>query len=64
MKVKPNKRLYTLEEAARYLGRSIWGIRGLIKKGLLSVHRPDSRIHLDVEDMDRFIEQFKETESN
>jgi excisionase family DNA binding protein len=35
MKEKNRKRLYTVEEAGEYLGRSVWGIRELIYKGEL-----------------------------
>ncbi len=56
------KRLYTLDEAAIYLGRSIWSMRRLIWDGLLPQVRADRRVHVDVRDMEAFIEKFKERE--
>jgi excisionase family DNA binding protein len=54
-----NKRLYTVPEAALYLGRTEWGIRGLIDNGRLPVVRIDRRVLIDVRDMDRIIEETK-----
>ena len=59
----PMKRLYTLKEAAIYLGRSDWSIRHLIWKGLLPQVRAGGRVHVDVKDMDAFIEKYKEVEA-
>jgi hypothetical protein len=56
------KRLYTLKEAATYLGRSTWSVRHLIGKGLLPQVRPDRRVQVDVRDMDALIEKYKEME--
>ena len=64
MEAKKVKRLYTIEEAAMYLGRGKWGIRHLIDSGKLPHVRVDKRIHIDVEDMDRFIEQNKVLEDD
>jgi len=55
--IKP--RLLTIKEAATYLGRSVPAIRELIWKGDLPVVRPDRRIHLDILDLDRWIEKNK-----
>jgi excisionase family DNA binding protein len=51
------KRLYTLKEAARYLGRSVWGLRELIWAGKIPVVRGERsrKIFLDIEDLDDFI---------
>jgi excisionase family DNA binding protein len=57
------KRLYTLDEAATYLGRSTWSVRHLIWKGLLPQVRPDKRVQIDVRDMDEFIEKYKDVET-
>jgi excisionase family DNA binding protein len=56
------KRLYSIEEAAQYLGRSEWGIRRLIWEGQLPHIRHGRRVHLDVGDMDMFIERNKVVE--
>jgi excisionase family DNA binding protein len=56
-----SKRLYTLKEAAEYLGRSEWGMRELIWAGKLPVVRTDGgrKIFLDIEDLNGFITQNK-----
>ena len=56
-----NKRLYDLKEAATYLGRPVFSVRGLIWKGALPYVKEGRRQYLDVYDMDRYIEQSKET---
>ncbi len=56
------KRLFTLSEAATYLGRSSWGIRRLIWNGDLPQVRTGGRVHVDVRDMDDFIDKNKEQE--
>lgn len=55
----PRKRLYTIPEAADYLGRSVWSIRRLIWGGVLPSVRVQGRVHLDVADMDKLIERSK-----
>ncbi len=57
------KRLFTLAEAATYLGRSTWSVRRLIWSGELPSVRAGGRVHIDVKDMDEFIERNKERES-
>ena len=56
------KRLYSLDEAGQYLGRSTWSIRRLIWSGALPSVRAGGRVHVDVVDMDAFIERNKESE--
>lgn len=56
------KRLYTVEEAANYLGRSSWSVRRLIWNGDLPQVRAGGRVHVDVKDMEEFIEKHKEVE--
>ena len=56
------KRLYSIPEAAIYLGRSEWSIRRLIWSGELPSVRAGGRIHVDIVDMDAFIDQHKEIE--
>ena len=58
----PVKRLYTLSEAGVYLGRSTWSVRRLIWNGELPQVRAGGRVHLDVRDMDEFIERHRERE--
>lgn len=55
------KRLYTLKEAAEYLGRSRWGMRKLIWAGRIPVVRTEGgrKIFLDIEDLNDFINQNK-----
>ena len=59
---KPLKRLYALAEAAGYLGRSMWSVRRLIWNGELPSVRAGGRVHVDVRDMDEFIDKHKVTE--
>ena len=56
---RPLKRLYSLPEAATYLGRSTWSVRRLIWSGELPQVRAAGRVHLDVRDLDEFIEKNK-----
>jgi len=56
------KRLYTIAEAAIFLGRSTWSVRRLIWRGQLPTVRAGRRVHIDVHDMNRFIESNKQCE--
>ena len=60
---KTMKRLYSLSEAAVYLGRSKWSVRRLIWAGELPSVRAGRRVHLDVQDMETFIENNKVREN-
>jgi excisionase family DNA binding protein len=55
----PIKRLYTIPEAAHYLGRTVDGLRELIWAGKISYIKVGWRVFLDVKDMDEHIEQNK-----
>ncbi len=57
-----NKRLFTLKEAAVYLGRTEWGMRDLIWSGQVPVVRNQRgrKIFIDVLDMDAFINKQKD----
>ena len=57
------KRLYSIPEAAQYLGRSAWSVRRLIWSGELPQVRAGKRVHLDINDMDQFIEKNKVKEA-
>ena len=60
---RPLKRLYSLPEAAVYLGRSTWSVRRLVWAGELPSVRAGRRVHLDVCDMEAFIENNKVREN-
>ena len=62
--VKQNKRLYTIPEAAMYLGRSTWSVRRLIWDGEIPAVRAGGRVHVDVQDMDSFIDRNKVKEES
>ncbi len=57
------KRLYNVSEAATYLGRSRWAVRRLIWSGMLPEVRAGRRVHVDIQDMDTFIQDNKIMES-
>ncbi len=56
------KRLYSIGEAAVYLGRSTWSVRRLIWSGAVPSVRVGGRVHLDVRDMDDLIDKNKACE--
>ena len=58
---RPNKRLYTVDQASLYLGRGVHGVRKLIWAGELPVVREDGtrRLFVDVKDLDLFVEKSK-----
>jgi len=58
-----SKRLYTLKEAAEYLGRSEWGMRELIWAGKIPVVKVEGgrKIFLDILDLMEFIDRNKLT---
>jgi len=56
---RPAKRLYSLGEAAGYLGRTVGAIREIIWAGKIPIVRFDRKICLDIRDLERFIEQNK-----
>jgi excisionase family DNA binding protein len=49
-------RLFTVDEAAAYLGRSSKAVRCMIERGNLPAVRENDRVHLDRTDLDRWIE--------
>lgn len=55
------KRLYTLKEAAEYLGRTEWGMRELIWSRSIPVVKGKTgrKIFIDIEDLDAFINHNK-----
>lgn len=58
----PEKRLFSIPEAAAYLGRTACAMREMIWAGKLPHVRFDRRIFLDVKDLDSYIERHKVTE--
>ncbi len=56
---KEFKRLFSIPEAAVYLGRSDWPVRRLIGNGELPQIKAGRLVHVDVQDMEEFIEQHK-----
>lgn len=55
------KRLYTLNEAANYLGRTLWSMRELVWAGKISVVRDGKRIFVDIADLDSYVTRNKTT---
>ena len=55
------KRLYTLKEAAQYLGRSEWSMRELIWAGEVPVVKGAGRSkqYLDINDLDAYVNRNK-----
>jgi excisionase family DNA binding protein len=55
------KRLFSLKEAAEYLGRSEWGMRELAWAGRIPVVKPEGgrKIFFDILDLMEFIEKNK-----
>ena len=56
---RPRNRLYTINQAAEYLGRSPWAVRSMIWSGKLPAVRDGKRLLLDVHDLDHWIEVSK-----
>ena len=57
--VRLNKRLYTVEESSIYLGRSVWSVRELIWNGTIPCVKVGRRVHIDIYDLEKFIEKHK-----
>jgi excisionase family DNA binding protein len=55
------KRLYTLPEAARYLGRTLWSMRELVWAGKIPIIRDGKRIFVDIKDLELYITKHKMT---
>jgi excisionase family DNA binding protein len=55
-------RLFTVNEAAAYLGRTPKAIRHMIANGAIQTVREGSRVHLDRADLDRWVE-FRKAQS-
>jgi excisionase family DNA binding protein len=55
----PAKRLYSVPEAACYLGRTVDGLREMLYGGKLPYVKDGRRVLLDIQDMDRYVEANK-----
>jgi excisionase family DNA binding protein len=55
------KRLYTLPEAAQYLGRTLWSMRELVWAGKIPIIRDGKRIFVDINDLDLYISKYRMT---
>lgn len=55
----PAKRLYSIPEAAFYLGRTVDALREIIWAGRLPYVKDGRRVLIDIKDMDHFIERNK-----
>ncbi|MFZ4440332.1 MAG: helix-turn-helix domain-containing protein [Syntrophales bacterium] len=53
------KRLYSVNDAAIYLGRSVWAIREMLWAGKIPFVKDGRRTLLDIRDMDAWIENSK-----
>lgn len=56
----PTKRLYSVSEAAFYLGRTVDALREMVWAGKLPYFRDGGRMLLDIKDMDEFIDRNKQ----
>jgi excisionase family DNA binding protein len=57
------KRLYSIKEAAIYLGRTETALREMLWAGKLPYIRDGRRLLLDLQDMDRWIDESKTREA-
>lgn len=55
----PTKRLYSIPEAAFYLGRTVDALREILWAGKIPYVKDGRRVLLDVKDMDEYIERNK-----
>jgi len=55
----PIKRLYSIPEAAFYLGRTVDALREMIWAGKILCVKDGRRVLIDIKDMDDFIERNK-----
>ena len=58
------KRLYSIEDASVYLGRSVWAVREMIWAGKIPHIRDGRRTLLDIKDMDAWIDSNKTVSVN
>jgi excisionase family DNA binding protein len=53
------KRLYSVDEAAVYLGRTVWAVREMLWAGKIPFVKDGRRTLLDIRDMDTWIDSSK-----
>ena len=53
------RRLYTVDESAVYMGRTLEAMQHMIGAGKIPTVRIDRRVFIDVRDLDRMIDQGK-----
>jgi len=53
------KRLFSVDEAAVYLGRTVWAVREMLWAGKIPFVKDGRRTLLDIRDMDAWIENSK-----
>jgi len=56
-----SKRLYTLPEAAKYLGRTLWSMRELVWAGKIPIVKDGKRIFINFNDLESYISKNKMT---
>lgn len=54
-----NKRLYSIKDAADYLGRSPWTVAEMVRTGKLAYIADGKRKFLDIQDINRWIDTNK-----
>jgi excisionase family DNA binding protein len=59
--VRAVKRLYSVKEAAVYLGRSEWAIKEMVWAGKIPRVKGDRRVMFDIYDLDAWVENNKMT---
>jgi len=53
------KRLYSINDASVYLGRSVWAVREMLWAGKMSYVKDGKRILVDINDMNDWIDRSK-----
>lgn len=57
--IKPQKRLYSINDASAYMGQNVWAIREMLRAGKISYVRDGKLMLLYMLDMDCWIEKTK-----
>jgi excisionase family DNA binding protein len=57
----PDKRLFTVKEAAVYLGSTTWCVRSLVWERKLPKLMMGKRLVFDRVDLDKFVDQLKQS---
>ena len=53
------KRLYTLKEAAIYLGRGLHGVRDMVWNGEVPIVRSGRKMFIDIKDLEEYVTRNK-----